>query len=307
MSSNGKGAVSDRHHLAFPSRAAAELGPEADVVLFVGTRFVQGLMSPTMQRWLTPDKTLIKLDIDPGELNRNFAPSIGILSDAKAGLAALSERVSTYNIARPSRRDELMALKQYLTDDAAKSNPQAAFAMAIRAELPDDGIFVQESTQVGYWATQAFPVYQPRTFLTAGYQGTLGYGFATALGAQVGMPNRKVVSVNGDGGFFYNVQELSTMAQQDIPLTAIVFNDNAYGNVKRTQEQRFGGHTIATNLRNPDMLKLAESYGIEGHRATTPDELRATLREVFARNNPVLIEVPVGPMQQVRYTPRVQA
>ena len=171
---------------------------------------------------------------------------------------------------RPSRRDELLDLKRYLAEDAARTQPQADYAMAIRAELPDDGIYVQESTQVGYWSSANFPVYQPRTYFTSGYQGTLGFGFATALGVQAGAPDRKVVSVNGDGGFFYNVQELSTMVQQHIPLTAIVFNDNAYGNVKRIQEMRFGGRTIASTLHNPDMLKLAEAYGLEGRRATSP-------------------------------------
>jgi len=307
MSNNAKGALSDRHHLGLPARAMSELGPDADVILFAGTRFVQGLMSPTVQAWLTADKTLIKLDIDDQEMGRNFAPTIGIVSDAKKGLGALGERVERYNHKRESLREEMLSLKQYLADDAAKTSPQAEYSLAIRAELPEDGIFLQESTQVGYWSSAAFPVYQPRTYFTAGYQGTLGFGFATALGAQVGRPDRKVVSVNGDGGFFYNVQELSTMVQQKIPLTSMVFNDNAYGNVKRTQELRFGGHVIATDLHNPDMLKLAEAYGLEGRRAKTPQELRTALHEVLKRNDPVLIEVPVGPMPQARFTPRRQA
>jgi acetolactate synthase-1/2/3 large subunit len=116
-----------------------------------------------------------------------------------------------------------------------------------------------------------------------------------------------VVSINGDGGFFYNVQELSTMVQQRIPLTAVVFNDNAYGNVKRIQETRFGGRTLASDLYNPDLLKLADAYGLEGRRATTPQELRAALHEALSRNDPVLIEVPVGPMPQISYRRRRQS
>jgi acetolactate synthase-1/2/3 large subunit len=185
-----------------------------------------------------------------------------------------------------------------------RQQPQAAYGMAIRRALPDDGILVQESTQVGYWASAAFPVYEPRTFLTSGYQGTLGYGFATGLGAQVAMPDRRVVSINGDGGFFYNVQELSTMEQHAIPLVAVVFNDSAYGNVKRIQETRFGGRTIASDLHNPDMLALAAAYGIEGRRATSPEALEETLRDVLRQDTPVLIEVPVGPMPQMRFAPR---
>jgi acetolactate synthase-1/2/3 large subunit len=303
MTGNARGALSDRHHLALNSRALAELGPDADAVLIAGSRVASGLMQLQLPAWLQ-GKSVVRIDIDPEEIARSFQPDISILADVKLALASLAGRVERHNRRRDSRREELLDLKQYLADDAAKSQPQAGFALAIRAELPDDGIFVQESTQVGYWSGTSFPVYQPRTYFTAGYQGTLGFGFATALGAQVGMPQRKVVSVNGDGGFFYNVQELSTVVQQRIPVTAVVFNDNAYGNVLRTQEQRFGGHIIATELHNPDMLKLAEAYGLEGRRAATPEELRATLHDVLGHNDPVLIEVPVGRMPQARYTPR---
>jgi acetolactate synthase-1/2/3 large subunit len=304
MTNNGKGALSDRHYLAHNARATLALAPEADAVLVVGTRFVQGIMQNQPPAWLTRDKTVVQMDIDEEEVGRNYKPDIGIVSDAKKGLAALAERVQRYNIARQSREDELMALKKAIAEEAAKTRPQSDFALAIRAELPDDGIFVQESTQVGYWSGAFFPAYRPRTYLTSGYQGTLGYGFATALGAQVGNPDKKVVSINGDGGFFYNVQELSTMVQQKIPLTVIVFNDNAYGNVKRIQQTRFGGRTIASDLYNPDMEKLADAYGVDFRRATSPAELRSTLHQVLADHHPVLIEVPVGEMPQMQFQQR---
>jgi acetolactate synthase I/II/III large subunit len=304
MTNNAKGALSDRHHLALPGRAMRELGPDADVVLLAGTRFLQGIMQRDIPRWLRPEQTFIQIDIDDEELGRNVTPQVSIQADAKRALDGLAGALERHNGVRESRREELLALKQYLAEDAARNHPQSDLALAIRAELPEDGIFVQESTQVGYWAAQAFPVYQPRTYFTSGYQGTLGYGFATALGVQAGRPDKKVISINGDGGFFYNVQELSTMVQQKIPLTTIVFNDSAYGNVKRYQETRFGGHVIASTLYNPDMLKLADAYGIEGRRAATPEELQLTLREVLKGDEPVLIEVPVGTMPQQRFTPR---
>ncbi len=302
MTNNGKGALSDRHHLAHNARSTLALAPDADAVLVVGTRFVQGIMQNAPPPWLTRDKTVIQMDVDEEEIGRNYRPDIGILSDARKGLAALAERVERHNISRVARKDDLMALKKAIADEAAQSHPQSDFALAIRTELPEDGIYVQESTQVGYWSGAFFPAYQPRTYFTSGYQGTLGYGFATALGAQVGNPDKKVVSVNGDGGFFYNVQELSTMVQQKIALTTIVFNDNAYGNVKRIQEMRFGGRIIASDLYNPDMMKLCDAYGLEGRRVHTPEELRSTLHEVFAGPaRPVLIEVPVGPMPQMQF------
>jgi acetolactate synthase-1/2/3 large subunit len=190
-------------------------------------------------------------------------------------------------------------LKETIEDKFFEVQPQAAFASVIREELPDDGIAVAESTQVGYWMHNAFPVYKPRTYISSGYQGTLGYGFATALGAQVGNPDKKVVSVNGDGGFMFNVQELSTMAMHHINLVAIVFSDGAYGNVKRIQQQSFNGRTIASNLHNPDFSKLAELFGVVGMRATTPDDLRTVLRSALKMNEPVLIEVPVGEMPSI--------
>jgi len=147
---------------------------------------------------------------------------------------------------------------------------------------------------VGYWATYGFPVYDPRTFITAGYQGTLGYGFPTALGAQVAAGQRKVVSINGDGGFMYNVQELSTMVRHEINAVVIVFNDNAFGNVRRIQKQMFGGRLIASDLSNPDFVRLAEAFGVEGLRAETPDRLRSTLSTALSQDRPALIEVPVG-------------
>ena len=117
--------------------------------------------------------------------------------------------------------------------------------------MPDDGIYVEDLTQVGYVGRMAFPVYQPRTYIHSGYQGTLGFGFATALGAKVGRPDRPVVSISGDGGFMYNVQELSTAVKHGIDIVAIVFADGAYGNVRRMQKEDYGNRLIGVDLHNP--------------------------------------------------------
>ena len=292
MSSNGRGAVSSRHYLAQNMLAGRELWADADVILAVGTRLSQ----PLAQWGTDPDWTLIQMDADEEEIGRNHEPTIGILANAKAGLAELVERTGKYNSKRESREDELTALHGRLDDLLHEIQPQAAFADAVRAELPDDGILVAESTQVGYWSSNGFPVYEPRSYLTSGYQGTLGYGFATALGAQVGNPDKRVISINGDGGFMYNVQELSTAVLHKIPLTTIVFNDNAFGNVKRIQQENYRGRTIASDLLNPDFVKLAESFGMLGLRTETPDGLQDAIKEAFKHDGPALIEVPVGPM-----------
>ena len=179
----------------------------------------------------------------------------------------------------------------------AKLAPQLAFLDAIRAELPEDGILVDEVTQMGFVARLAFPVYRPRTFLSPGYQDNLGWGFATALGAQHARRDVPVVAISGDGGFMFTANELSTAVRHRIPLVAVVFADGAFGNVRRIQAERYGNRLIACDLANPDFVRFAESFGAAAERAADPDALRAALRRGFARRDgPTLIEVPVGPM-----------
>ncbi len=293
MSANGKGSISARHHLGHSMLSGFDLTPKSDAVLVVGTRFVQ----PANSDWGPGEgQTVIQMDIDEEEIGRNYKPDVGVVSDAKVGLAALAERTAKHNRSRESRKDELEALKAQQEDLLFEIQPQASYAQAIREVLPEDGIVVNESTQVGYFSAVGFPVYHPRTFIGSGYQGTLGYGFATALGAQVGNPDKKVVSINGDGGFYYNVQELSTMAKFNNNLIAIVFNDGAYGNVKRIQQQSFNGRTIASDLYNPEVAKTAEAFGVQGIKAEGPDGLKNAMEEAMKSDAPTLIEVPVGEM-----------
>jgi acetolactate synthase-1/2/3 large subunit len=175
--------------------------------------------------------------------------------------------------------------------------PQTAWLDALRAELPDDGIYVDEVTQIGFAARLLFPVYRPRTFLSPGYQDNLGWGFATALGAQHARSDVPVVSISGDGGFLFTANELATAVRHRIPLIAIVFNDSAFGNVRRIQEDQFGGRLIASDLANPDFVRFGKSFGAAAERAKTPKALRAALRRALRqRDTPSLIEVPVGPM-----------
>jgi acetolactate synthase-1/2/3 large subunit len=112
----------------------------------------------------------------------------------------------------------------------------------------------------------------------------------------VGNPDKRVISINGDGGFMFNVQELATAVQHEIPLITVVFDDGAYGNVRRIQQNQFGGRTIASELKNPGFAALGEVFGLQGLRATSPDDLRQALRDALAHNGPSLIEVPVGRM-----------
>ena len=250
--SGGKGIVSDRHYLAQSALAGHELWREADIVLAVGTRLHQ----PQLRWGVDRDLKLIRIDLDPVEITRYFRPALGIVADAKAGLAALYRALLRHAPSRPSRRDELEALKAAtLSRLDQQLGPQCEYLRAIRGELPDDGIYVEDLTQIGYVGRMAFPVYQPRTYIHSGYQGTLGFGFATALGAKIGRPDRPVVSVSGDGGFMFNVQELSTAVRHGIDIVAIVFADGAYGNVRRMQKEDYGNKLIGVDLQNPHFPK----------------------------------------------------
>jgi acetolactate synthase I/II/III large subunit len=304
--SGGKGIVSDRHYLAQSALVGHELWRDADVVLAVGTRLHQ----PQLRWGIDRDLTLIRVDIDPTEITRFFKPALGIVADAKATLAALRGALERHGAKPASRRAELEALKAATSARLAERlGPQCAYLEAIRAELPDDGIFVEDLTQVGYVARAAFPVYQPRRHIHSGYQGTLGFGFATALGAKVGRPDLPVVSVSGDGGFMYNVQELSTAQRHGIDIVAIVFADGAYGNVRRMQKEDYGNRLIGVDLANPQFPKMAESFGAAGVRTTSPDGLRRELAAALKRRGTTLIEVAVGEMPdpwRVLLSPRIR-
>ncbi|MAK77395.1 MAG: hypothetical protein CMH68_09520 [Nisaea sp.] len=288
---NGRGILDERHYLAQVHPAGNALWAECDVALSIGCR-----LQPERMYWgVDDDLKVIHIDIDPTELTRVMAPTIGIVGDSALVTAALVDAVPAHNPRRASREDELTALKasthQHLVDGLG---PQMAFLEVIRDELPEDGFFVDEFTQVGYVARVGFPVYRPRTMVTPGYQGTLGYGFATALGVAAAHPDKKVISVNGDGGFMYTMPELASAVHHNLDIVAIVFADGHYGNVRRQQKLEHDGKVIASDLTNPDFVKLAESFGALGLRADGPEGLRAALKQAFKQRGPAIIEVPVG-------------
>jgi acetolactate synthase-1/2/3 large subunit len=239
---------------------------------------------------------LIKIDIDPEELGRIRKPEIGLAGNAAAVLARLNQHLAHVPPARPDRVERSRALKERVGASLSVLAPQLGFLRAIRDVLPDDGVLIDELTQVGYTARNAYETRKPRTFISSGYQGTLGWGVATALGAKHALGNVPVVALSGDGGFMFNVQELSTAVRHRIPVVMIVFNDGAYGNVRNMQKTLHGNRLIGTDLANPDFVRLAESFGIAGRRVTDPEGLRRALEQSLAANEPALIEVPVGDM-----------
>ncbi|MDE2362975.1 MAG: acetolactate synthase [Hyphomicrobiales bacterium] len=288
----GQGIVSARHRLSVKLPVAHKLWREADVVLGIGTRLLIG-----QNEWgLDKDLEILRIDIDPEEPNR-FAKAAGALvADAVDGVRALLKRLPKHLGERESREDEIAAHKAAFAGQIAALEPQMSFVQAMRNALPDDGIFVDEVTQLGFASRLALPVYAPRTFLSPGYQDNLGWGYGTALGAQAAMPDRAVLSIAGDGGFMYQVQELATAVLHDLPVVVVVFDNGAFGNVKLLQKERFDSHFIACDLRNPDFCKLAESFGAAAYRAKNAAELQTSLEKAFAARKPALVHVPCGEM-----------
>jgi acetolactate synthase-1/2/3 large subunit len=171
--------------------------------------------------------------------------------------------------------------------------PQMAYLDTIRSVMPRDGYFIDEVTQVGFVSWFGFPVYEPRHFVSAAQQGTLGYGLATALGVAAAHPDKPVVAISGDGGYMFNIQELATAVQYQLNLVSIVFNDNMYANVQRQQDELFHGRRICSDLHNPDFMKLADAYGAGGYRVNSPAGLKEILPRAFAEKGPTIIEVEI--------------
>jgi acetolactate synthase-1/2/3 large subunit len=288
----GRGVLDSRDPLSVTLPLGRDLWGEADVVLGVGSR-----MLIQFRQWgMDKDIKVIRIDADAAEPGRLHKPAIALIGDAKPVLRRLLEVLPAHNAKRASRKAEMEGRQAAWRRRLDAIGPQIAYLEAIRAELPEDGILVDEVTQMGFAARLAFPVYKPRTFLSPGYQDNLGWGFATALGAQDARRDVPVVSITGDGGFMFTANEMATAVRHRVPLTTIVFNDGAFGNVRRIQEEKFGNQLIASDLANPDFVKFAESFGAAGERARSPQMLRAALRRAFARRDcPTLIEVPVGP------------
>ncbi|HEU5283114.1 MAG TPA: thiamine pyrophosphate-dependent enzyme, partial [Burkholderiales bacterium] len=286
---SGRGVVGDDHPLGFTCAAGFKRWPETDLLIGIGSRL-------ELQWFRWPDQPaslkIVDIDIDPTQMAR-IKPTVGIVGDAKEATAQLADAARRLGVRRALRRAEFQAVKDRTLKEIRKVRPHIEYLEVIREVLPRDGFFVEEICQAGFTSYFGFPVYLPRTFVSCGHQGTLGFGFPTALGVKVGNPGKAVVSIAGDGGFMFGVQDLATAVQYGINVVTVLFNNNAYGNVARDQERLFDGRLIGSELRNPDFVKLAESFGVAAARVDTPAQLKAELDRALARDAPALIEVTV--------------
>jgi acetolactate synthase-1/2/3 large subunit len=289
---SGRGIVSNAHELGLTMAAAYRLWPKTDLMIGIGTR----MELPTTFRWpFQPDGLKsIRIDIDPSEMRR-LASDVAIVADAQAGTRELLAAVRKAGYTKTNgRRAAIRDASASALQQIQSVQPQMAYLNILREVLPSNAIVTDEMSQVGFTSWYGFPIYEPRTFISSGYQGTLGSGFPTALGAKVAHPDRPVVAITGDGGFMFGVQELATAVQFKIAVVTLIFNNSSYGNVRRDQRERFGGRVVASDLVNPDFVKLAESFGVGAARVTSPEEFRPALEKALADGGPyvIVIEVP---------------
>lgn len=297
---SGRGVMPEDDALGVSSYAAYRLWAETDVLIGIGSRLEMPYMRWTgMMRLIDRPQApphLVRIDIDPEEMRRLIAHA-PVLADAEAGTRALIEALRGLPLRvtdGAERRAAIAAAKAGARAEVVQVQPQVAYLDAIRAELPRDGFFVTELSQVGFASYFAYPVYEPGTYVSEGCQGTLGFGFPSALGVKVAHPDRPVVSVTGDGGFMFAVQELATAVQENIALVVLLFNNRSYGNVLRDQRTRFGNRVIGSQLDNPDFMRLGAAFGVACHRVSSPEALRPVLRAALGAGRPVLIEIEVA-------------
>ena len=281
----GKGIVSSHHPLSITVPAGAKLWPECDLVIGIGTR-----MTTPLSSWGAKPAglTIARIDIDPAEMRR-LSVDIGIIGDAAQAAAALTAMVEERH--NPAYLASIAAAKAEIQEAIQIIQPQMSLVDAIRDVLPEDGIFCDEMTQVGYVSWFGMPTYSARSFITSGFSGTLGYGVPTALGVKVAHPDRTVMAVTGDGGFLFGGVELATAVQHGINLVIVVVNNSAYGNVYRDQKRLFDGRHAGSRLVNPDFQTYAKAFGVPSWRVTDADGLRAALKQAIAANSPALVEV----------------
>ena len=296
----GRGIVAEDHPLGISCEAAYRLWPEVDALIGIGTRLELPYMRWTgMMRLIeTAPKCpqLIRIDIDPAEMRR-LQPHVGIVADARDAATALRDALR-HRPRTAGRREAIATAKCRAFADVQTVRPHAQYLQVIRDALPRDGILVEELCQAGFASYFAYPVLAPRTYVSPGFAGTLGAGFMTALGVKVAHKDKRVVAIAGDGGFMFGVQELSTAVQYGIGVVTVLFNNNAYGNVRRDQQERFGGRLIGSELQNPDFATLAAAFGVAHRLVASPEALAPALAEALRADAPALIEVSIDPDQE---------
>lgn len=319
-SPNGKGSVSERHELCFGTigrngtYSANEATKAADVVLALGFSFDDRATSAWIDGYTfsIPKSKLIQIDIDPTELGRNYPTHIGILGDAGASLALMTEmararltgpRTSTGGWLKKLRTDrDLWRRFQASFSDSSQVplRPERLMAALARA-LPEEAILASDVGVHHNWVVQLWDTVRPRQLLQSWGFAAMGYATSGILGAKLAAPERPCVCVAGDGSFLMTPHVLATAKEYDIPVVWVVWNNYAYGSIRDLQHGLFGGRELGTSfatdrdgaLYNPDFCALAASFGVDAVKVTAADQVEDAIRHAIAANRPYLIEVPV--------------
>ncbi len=304
-SSGGKGTIPDRHPLSYgscfsPRGERQEMNQlygvmqSADVVIGIGARFSLGYPAGE-------SSTLVNVNIDDTDLARHHPNTIPLHGDARATIEALLPHLIEAGAGdRPSPDEAVSAARKLIAYyDIRLKEPQYPVLEALRRGVPEDAFVVWDVTQFGYYARTHWQVNHPKTYIDSGYSFNLGYAFPTALGVKVAKPDLPVVCMAGDGGFMFNSSELSTAVRYGIDVVTVVFNNDSYGNVARDLDDAFGG-AYGTDLRNPDFVRFAESFGAVGMRADDPMELERLIPLALEREAPVIIDAPFAEMPVAR-------
>ena len=295
ISSNaGKGIVPDSHPLCLGAsivRAPTQeyLG-QADVILAAGTELSE---TDSFVERLEMGGKLIRVDIDARKINDLYPADIGIHADAAATLGALSTALGERGAsgARPAVQDELAQVRARIDEGLNPVERQhSAVWAAVREALPADGIVMGDTTQVVYTGSFAFPVEQPGCWIYPTGYCTLGAALPMAVGAKIAAPERPVMAVAGDGGFMFTLQDLATAVEQRVPLPIVLWNNDGLGQIRDDMIER-GIPPVGVDSLNPDFVALAKSFGCEGVRPGSTDELAAAIAGALEAPVPTLIEV----------------
>ncbi|MEM2937219.1 MAG: biosynthetic-type acetolactate synthase large subunit [Candidatus Bathyarchaeia archaeon] len=305
----GKGCFPENHPLSLGhigmhgNPAANKLVLEADVLLAVGTRFADRTTGSLDT--FCKDAKIIHIDIDPAEIGKNVEVDVPIVADAKKALRAIyaliAEKVQKKEDSAWFRRVKDVKeqnLNNFSTGSEELKPPE--LLKALRQILPEDAIATTEVGQNQMWAALHYKVIKPRTYITSGGLGTMGFGFPAALGAKVACPDRIVVDIAGDGSFIMTEQELACSVEENIPVIVIVLNNSMLGMVAQWQRLFYNRHYIAVKLgRVPDFVKLAEAYGAQGIRVGSLNEFISAVKTAMKSDVTTVIDVPISPEEDV--------
>jgi acetolactate synthase-1/2/3 large subunit len=306
----GKGAFPENHPLSLGPigmhghAEANRIMSEADCVLAIGTRFSDRSVG-TFEAFEKRLK-IIHMDVDPAEIGKNQTTSVAVVGDVRASLRIMVKMIMQKAIKKTDETKWLKHVKE--TKEYWKENLKlhpgemgaAKILRKLREILPHESIVTTEVGQHQMWASLFFDVIQPGTFFSSTGLGTMGWGFPAAIGAKVAKPNVPVVDIAGDGSFAMTENSLATAVLEDIPVIVFVLNNSTLGMVAQWQRTFYGRRMIGVDEKHcPDYVKLAESYGAQGIRAQSMDELDKALKTALSSNVATVIDIPIDPEEDV--------